>query len=148
MRNSICLGLACTLVGLCTVDSTLAAAEKNKIPDRDLARYVVEHLDVTTFPSSIGPRREAGKITFKDYGLKLVEVSDTEALVTDEGWMFEIRVLRRSVDSITICLHDQAANGGTYNAQECLLLKKTGDGDRLIAARKNIRDKRCPEFAK
>jgi hypothetical protein len=140
MKVSHLLLLAC--VGLLACPRPAVA---EPLPTTNLAKYVVEHLDVTSFPSSIGPRREAGKTTFKDYGFKPTSVTATEALLSEPDWTFHIKVIGHTRNTVTICLHDKAQKS-SYDAQSCLLLKPAPTGDKLIGTATT--DPRCPDFAK
>jgi hypothetical protein len=124
-----------------------AAAAKEALPSHDLMKFIIAHLNVTSFPSSIGPRRTTDKTSFADYGFfPVVMVSNTAVLEAREhDWKFEIRVLSRSANSITICLHDKAMNGGTYDAQQTLKLRPADRSSELVAEH-NEGDIRCPEF--
>ena len=132
------------------VNSVAGSAKNVKLPEKDIASYVVKHLDVTTFRSSIGPRRETGKTAFSDYGFKIISITPLTAELKSEelNWAMQIRVLRHTASSITICFHDVAENGGSYNAQSCLRLREAPNSDKLIAVESDVKDERCPHFAK
>src|SRR5579883_1192365 len=109
-----------------------------------LAKFVIEHLDVTSFPSSIGPRRAKHKIRFSDYGFYPVSVKNSEAILEtkEHDWRFTITILHCEKGTITICLHDQALNGGTYNAQQVILLRRKGSTLKVVAKQ----DQKCPSL--
>jgi hypothetical protein len=119
-------------------------------PSQGIARFVVENLDVTSFPSSIGPRREKGKIYFKDYGLVEKTVTESAAELAEKGggWRFSIKVLEHSKSGILICLEDQATNGGTYHTQTVLSLRRETDKGPLRAEKRDVTHKDCPVFGK
>jgi hypothetical protein len=112
--------------------------------------YLIAHLDVTSFPSSIHPRSSAGKRTFADYGFFPVMMSSDEAVLetTEHDWRFEVHILGSNQNTITVCLHDQAMNGGSYDAQQILLIRSTEGSTYLTGETFRARDKRCPAFAK
>jgi hypothetical protein len=103
------------------------AGPVSKYPKEKLAQFVIENLDVTSFPSSIGPRMSPGKTFFQDYGFVPRIVKDSEALLeeADGSWRFHIRVLDRTDSGIFVCFEDQAANGGTYHTQDVLYLVRS-----------------------
>jgi hypothetical protein len=62
-------------------------------PDRSLAQFVFEHLDLSSFGNSTGPRRRPGQRLFKDLGIHPDKVSDTEAASTQGEWLYSVRIL-------------------------------------------------------
>ena len=80
-------------------------------------RAVVERLDVTSFPNSIGPRREEGLHTFADYGFTDVVVDGQAVRLTwPEGeWVFTVTVLDERNGRLRLCVADKAENGGSYD---------------------------------
>ncbi len=125
--------------------SSFARAES--VQDVAVLRQVVDTLDVTSFSNSISPRREAGKITFKDYGFSSVKFSSGRAIVSESGnsWQFVITLLDATADKIKICLEDKALSGGNYHAQNAYLLTANKSG--LLKA-SIARNNSCPEFAR
>ena len=98
-------------------------------PEQDLARFVFEHLDITSFRSSMGPRRSEGQRFFSDLGVHPNRVSETEAVSDDGGWSYSVRILgkrdynRDGVDEVLICFSDVARDGGTYNTRKHLVVQ-------------------------
>jgi hypothetical protein len=108
---------------------------------------LADKLDVTSFPSSIGPRKVMGKIRFKDYGFKITKTTPDSITIEDsEHWQFYIKVLSSTDTSSIICLEDKAINGGTYHSQTPLILLPSSDRLSLVAAKKKVVLKTCPEF--
>ncbi|HEY1711079.1 MAG TPA: hypothetical protein VGG10_22630 [Rhizomicrobium sp.] len=99
-------------------------------PGGQWAQFVVDHLDLRNFPSSLGNRRNEGKITFADFGIRLRSVSARKALLGTD-WDYTISVLSHTREKILICFTDHAANGGSYDAQKPLALTMTADGHLL-----------------
>jgi hypothetical protein len=137
------------LVALVAVVTTASAHDLPKVPAAKLMSYILDHLDVRTFPSSIGPRRAANKITFSDYGFMPQEISGNKAVLTtlQKDWFLTVRVLEQEQgsNSILICLSDEAADGGTYHATYPLRLVMADDGQHLRG--KETPDQRvdCPK---
>ncbi|MHA7834378.1 MAG: hypothetical protein ACX94A_07855 [Algiphilus sp.] len=106
------------------------------IPDSDLASFVFSHLDISTFRSSLGPKRSKGDRSFSDLEIEPTELSASTA-VHDSDWLYRIEVVgvrdytSNGCNEIAICLLDKAQNGGTYFTQNSYLLKPV-DG-RLVA---------------
>ncbi|MBA16270.1 MAG: hypothetical protein CMN73_07925 [Sphingomonas sp.] len=94
------------------------------------ATEVAERLDVTSFPNSIGPRREADKHRFADYGFtEIADDAGTAELTSADGeWVFRIRVLGASGDTIRICVLDRALNGGSYFTVKPVEISEGDDG--------------------
>jgi hypothetical protein len=119
-------------------------------PKEHLAQFVAEKLDVTSFPSSIGPRRTKGRYTFGDYGFVARKVTEKEAVLEleDGGWRFRLGVLERTDAGIVLCLEDQALNGGSYHTQSVLLLSRQDAQDLLKGHESRTTFKDCPTFAR
>lgn len=119
--------------------STPARASESEcsLPDSNLAKYVIDHLDVRSFVSSIAQRRQADKSTFADYGFVPEQISQTKATLESKNkdWRFEIQVLKHDKASITLSVHDLAQNGGDFNVESILLLHQIDSGKRLVAAK-------------
>ncbi len=118
-------------------------------PVKDVVQFVVDRLDVTSFPSSIGPRREKNKTSFKDYGFTKREIKGNEVVLEEEGggWKFTVAVLKRSDQGILVCIADRAVNGGSYNTQGPLFLVRK-DGKSLLRwdGREAPEVKECPKY--
>ena len=121
------------LVALVAFVTAASPHDIPKLPAAKLMSYILDHLDVRTFPSSIGPRREANKVTFSDYGFMPREISGDKAVLTNlqKDWFFTVRVLEQGRSSILICVSDEAADGGTYHATYPLILAMADDGQHL-----------------
>lgn len=83
---------------------------------------IAERLDVTSFPNSIGPRREAGRFTLTDYGFTLVEANGQMVRFTDaeDGWTFTVTVLDERRGRLRLCVADKAENGGSYDVVKAI----------------------------
>lgn len=97
---------------------------------------VIKHLDLTTFPNSVGPRRMPGKTTFADYGFVRVEktVNGAKLVRDDKGWTMGFTIISAGPKSLRICFYDQGlARPGdirapSYNATSALLVSKSRRG--------------------
>lgn len=128
----------------------LAISGEGRLPSEHQAQFVVEHLDVTSFPNSIGPRREPNKRTLLDYGYSTVTYHGDEnaALQSpDRDWAMGVTVLAQDETGAVICWTDKAENGGSYNVQHPLKLRLSESGF-LIATDEDVSDPRCPSFAR
>jgi hypothetical protein len=89
-------------------------------PERDLARFVFERLDLSSFGNSTGPRRRPGQRFFRELGIHPNAVSDTEAASNDDEWSYSVQILGKAdynkdgVVDVLVCFHDMAQNGGSY----------------------------------
>ncbi len=105
-----------------------AAEPSSPWPDNDLAKFVFEHLDLSSFRNSTGPRRRAGQRFFKDLGVRPSQVSATEAS-TDGEWRFSVRILGKrdynkdGVEEVLICFSDVAQQGGSYLTRSSYILQ-------------------------
>jgi hypothetical protein len=129
---------------------TTASDTASLYPKEHLAQFVSEKLDVTGFPSSIGPRRTKGKYTFKDYGFVVRRVTEKEAVLEEEdgSWRFRVSILERTDAGIFVCLEDQALNGGSYHAQSVLFLDRSDEQSLLKGHATKTTFKDCPAFAR
>ncbi len=122
------------LVGLAALG--LGASSPAAPPQAGITDAVIQHLDLTSFPNSVGPRRLPGKTTFADYGF--VDVTKTadgaRLLQTDKGWMMRFEVLSADATSVRLCFHDTGlARPGeprapSYNATSALLVSTASQG--------------------
>ena len=108
---------------------------------------VAQMIDVTSFPNSIGPRREDGLKTFVDYGFTTVELVDrtVELYQDDRSWMFGITVLDASDSRLVLCVLDKALGGPTYHTQDARAFQ-VGEGGLLVATGGRIEDSACPHI--
>ncbi len=142
-------------VFLLSLLSSAAWASCSGVPDCDPAldastlaytvSTVVEKLDVTSFRNSIGPRRQGGKHTFRDYGFVLIQSGDRRAVVREAGGPWEFIITLLGSEPVTICLEDKARNGGSYHTQHAYVLTPAEDG--LLQA-SFTENSACPEFAR
>lgn len=126
---------------------------KDKSESKTPTQVLIDKLDVTSFPSSIGPRREKNKIHFSDYGFKLREIRNGAATLETQGeWKFQIRILDRRAGAAWICIEDKALNGGSYHSQTALEFRESSDKKNFSADKGKSGEKRyskiCPEFLK
>ncbi|WP_206518557.1 hypothetical protein [Stakelama tenebrarum] len=91
---------------------------------------VAQRLDVTSFPNSITPRREPEKSSFADYGFtQVTREGDAVALQPENGrWVFRIRLLGATGDTLRICVLDRALDGGTYFTVAPIEIAEDDDG--------------------
>jgi hypothetical protein len=96
----------------------------------ETAQNLGERLDMTSFPNSIGPRREDGARTLKDYGFTKVQIEGETVrfLEPDESWVFAVRPLATTAPQMALCIEDQALNGGSYHIVEALEVTEGTDG--------------------
>jgi hypothetical protein len=83
---------------------------------------IAERLDLTSFPNSIGPRRDAGLFTFADYGFTVVEANGQTVRFNEPegGWVFNVTVLDTRNGRLRLCVADNAENGGSYDTVSAL----------------------------
>jgi hypothetical protein len=145
--RSIWAGLL-VFLGCLIIATSVLAGEGEIYPKENLAQFVIERLDVTSFPSSLGPRRVTGKTSFEDYGIVPRRVEGLEAVVEEQngGWIFRIKVLRRTASGIFVCLEDRAGNGGTYHTQQVLWLTRSNSTSLLRGEESTASFKDCPPF--
>jgi len=97
---------------------------------------VIKHLDLTTFPNSVDPRRMPGKTTFADYGFVRVEktVNGAKLVSDDRGWTMGFSIISAGPKSLRLCFHDRGlarpgdARAPSYNATSALAVSKSRRG--------------------
>jgi hypothetical protein len=103
--------------------------------ERD-TNVLIRKLDVTSFPNSIGPRREPGKSTLADYGFVNVEKTPHGVSLTtrDHGWLMGFDILTRSPEAFDICFYDRGlrrpgdVRAPSYNTTTALRVRKSERG--------------------
>ncbi|MDV3482152.1 MULTISPECIES: pesticin immunity protein [Sphingobium] len=120
--NTIKMLVSATLL----VPSTSAISAVDPSP----VESVIDRLDLTSFPNSIGPRRVAEKKTFSEYGFIVIKKTASGAYLELDShrWEMSFNVLSAKDGRMTVCFGDRALGGGTYNALSALSLSKTTDG--------------------
>lgn len=99
-------------------------------PDRQLAKFVFERLDISSFRNSTGPRRKPGQRYFSDLGVRPDKLTETVASSDNGGeWFYQVRILGKSdynkdgVQEVAICFSDAATNGGSYRTTNHYVLQ-------------------------
>jgi hypothetical protein len=98
-------------------------------PEADLARFVFEHLDLSTFSNSTAPRRRGDQRSFAELGIKPVRVTATEAAADDGEWLYSVRILRAAENIpggrnvLLVCFRDAALGRGSYDVTDHLVLQ-------------------------
>ncbi len=110
---------------------------------------VAKDLDIMSFSNSIRPQSRPGARTFAQYGFTQVvptegEAGSVDVYPPDHAWLFRITVLGSEGDDVTVCVLDEALNGGTYLTQMPLELQRRGDG-LLHATDRDVNDPRCSQ---
>lgn len=138
MRHSF--GLAVLLL----VTSANAGLEvpANKIlshlPSKDIEKFVVEKLDLSTFRNSFGPRREPGMRTFADFGLGPTTASNGIIEFKEDDWNYTVKILGRrdynndGIEDLAIRFTDRSLVG-SYRTESQLLLTRYSNDGKLIA---------------
>lgn len=125
------LGIVAALAALIAHGSPLAASSY----DRQI-HAVIGNLDLTSFPNSVGPRREPGKTTFADYGFVDLETIANGASLTqeDKGWMMSFTILSAGPSGLRLCFHDRGLArpgdviGPSYNTWSALFVSTARRG--------------------
>ncbi len=125
------MGLVAALAALVANGAPLAASSY----DRQV-HAVIANLDLTSFPNSVGPRREPGKTTFADYGFVDLETIANGAILTqeDKGWMMSFTILSAGPSGLRLCFHDRGLArpgdviGPSYNTWSALFVSTAWRG--------------------
>jgi hypothetical protein len=107
------------------------AGTHSAAPNGKLAEFVVEKVDVTSFPAAIRSKAEKGKKTFSDYGYVTQQIDEREAIVKapQGSSQIAINVLEESQAGIYVCVSGTAQGRSGGQIQRVYLLKeKNADG--------------------
>ena len=132
--------------------SAAVVAQKSFLPKKDIEQFIVEHLDLSTFRSSFGARRQPGQRTFEDLGETPTSVEPGKIEFKSNDWLYSIRILGRKdynkdgLEDVAICFTDRALQGSYYSSEPLLLTRYTSAGN-LIAVAFQIDDNSCPRDA-
>jgi hypothetical protein len=122
------------------------ARNKTEYPNRNVVKFVVEKLDVTSLPSTFRPKKEKGKKTFADYGFTVKTVDENEAVIETAGGVkrLAIKVLDQKSSGIYVCVAEPGGNDGQPKTQSVLVLKRN-DPNALLKGRESFREfATCP----
>lgn len=105
---------------MATAAPVQADAAKSFFPQKGLARFIVNNLDLATFPSAVGPRLSPSKRSFAAMGLKLQRKflrEDFAAVSDSDGLSMYVSVIKRGdfnhdgLEDVVICQQDVATYG-------------------------------------
>src|SRR5256884_9311337 len=101
MNAKIALALAALSYVPLAVAGNEAAYPKEKV-----AAFVVEKLDLTSFPSAFRPKKEKGKKTLADYGYTGQRIDENEAMSEGRGGVrrLAMKVLDQKSSGIYVCI--------------------------------------------
>jgi len=127
-----------------TLSFSLTNAYADGSASKLVLQQIIDKLDMTSFRNSIGPRREEGKYTLKEYGASKISFNGKIAVVhtQDDSWQYTITLLD---EESKICFEDQAMNSGSYHSQNAYILIEDKSG---FFKASPIEDTECPAFAK
>jgi pyridoxal biosynthesis lyase PdxS len=135
------LALACLAVAPAVSVAQSATREESA------ARFVAEHLDVLSIPSSLYARRRPGANTLKDYGFIDFEKADGGVRSIDQArrWLFAVKIIEDNGGLKILCIQDQPFTGVTTGAQNAFEVKLGADG--LFHGTGRIaQSEQCPPF--
>lgn len=91
---------------------------------------IAGRVDLTSFPNSIGPRREPGKYSLADYGFTHMrrDGNAVEFEPADRSWVLRFTLLYRGGDGVQLCILDRARNGGSYFTVRPVEFRMSSDG--------------------
>jgi hypothetical protein len=141
MKNKVLLAFVALF---CT--PLVMARNKAAYPSENVARFVVDKLDVASLPSAFRPKKEKGKKTFADYGFQTQIVDENNALLTASGGgkSLTIKVLDHNSGGIYVCLAESKQDEDTGKSQSVIRLKWK-DRDALLEAHATFREfAACP----
>lgn len=108
------------------------------LPSKDVEKFVVEQLDLSTFRNSFGPRREPGMRSFADFGLRPKTASNGIIEFKEVDWNYTVTILGRrdynndGIEDLAIRFTDRSLVG-SYQTESQLLLTRYSNEGKLIA---------------
>ncbi len=101
--------------------SSSASAQSTSITD------VYEHLDITSFNSSLMPKRMGDERAFSDFDIKWkVDFQENSFQVKSDSWEYKLEVVETFGEDLHVCFRDKALQG-SYNTQAPMVLRQYGD---------------------
>lgn len=115
-----------------------SSPQKSFLPREGVGRLIVDHLEITTFRSSLGPRRTPGMRHFADLGIEPTQVTEQRVEFDSDEWSYTVTVIERAdkngdgLEDLVVKFIDEARQG-TYKAESTLLLTRYSESGDLIA---------------
>ncbi len=116
-------------------------ANEAAYPSEKVAEFVVDKLDVTTFPSMLRPKHEKGKKTLGDYGYVTRTVDEKEAVVEapQANRQITIKILEQSPSGLYVCAESRMPNASKGQFRRVLRLTRK-DASGLLKSRESWKE--------
>lgn len=114
--------------------------QKDFLPKANIGRLLVDRLDITTFRSSLGPRRTPAMRHFADLGLKPTLIRDDTIEFDAEDWFYGLTVLERGdkngdgLEDLVVRIDDHAKQGTYATTMELVVTRFSKSGDLVAIA--------------
>ena len=143
-RSGAALPIFAVLASLC--GQANSGSRDSRYPAKDVARFVVDHLDVRSFPTSLGASRGDQRVLFRDYGIVPHRITEGEADLKkrDDSWFFVITILRRTDSGIFVCFEDRGEYPAHYYTESVLMLTRPDNKSVLTGVTSDADFKECP----
>ncbi len=144
--------LVISLVSLICVEAR--ASEPSMVTHfskKDALTQLIQELDLASFRSSLGPRRDQQHRTLSAFNFTRSERTDTKVTLEDEGFTYRIEVLQRGdlnkdgIEDLEVCFSERAKQG-SYHAQQAMLVTKYSAKTPVLALKFGVDG--CATFAK
>lgn len=116
-----------------------AQPSKKSFLTGDFANLLLDHLDLSSFPSSLGPRLENNKQILEAFHFKDTKTTDKQVTINDNGWTYEFTLLARGdfnsdgIEDLLIRFLDQAGEGNYFSLQT-LILERNSSNAKITAS--------------
>jgi hypothetical protein len=110
------------------------------IPDRWVAKFIGENLDLTTFRNSFGSRREPGMRHFADFGIRPTKTSDQLIEYDLNDWWYSISIRERrdengdGLEDLIIVFTEKAKKGSYFSSKQLLITRYSETSDLIALA--------------
>lgn len=114
---------------------------------------IYNHLDFTSFPTSLNPKSINEQFIPDFKGRKNMEyllnpkITDNEIVLEGRTWFYKFQLLEERKGDLYLCVWDKS-KGGTYDARYPLVIRKYNKVYVAIASDPNPLNGKCEPFAK
>lgn len=147
MKRTLCLPL------LILLSPALAHAQEgleSHIPTSDVPEFLFDHLDIATFRSSSGPKRDQGDRTLSSISPPPTTVTTDYIEVLEDDWVRRLTIVDRGdfnkdgIEDLAVCFDDRAI-GGTYRSTQLLLVTRYTASSPAVALNYRVESQKARE---
>ncbi|SIO92527.1 hypothetical protein [Vibrio spartinae] len=107
------------------------------------SKDIYEHLDITSFNSSLIPKISNDEKYFSDFKSFSPTITNSKINIESEHWNYTINIVKENKKGIYVCFTDKAKEG-SYDSQFPMIIRKYANDYVAIQRRSNV----CDEYSK